>query len=81
MHYISILYREFNNPHPQEHVIRESVGNFTLAIDRSLRVACLKKTVLQVPFRHDVVKFLFQDKQELNLGDFDNDYFPYGWNQ
>jgi len=30
-----------------------------------------------VPFRHDVVRFLFQDKQELNLHDFDN----IGWNQ
>ena len=65
----------------QEHVIRESVGNFTLAIDKSLRLECFKKTILRVPFRHDVVRFLFQDKQELNLDDFDNDYFPYGWNQ
>ena len=77
--YISILYRDFTNSHPQEHVIRESVGNFTLAIDKSLRLECFKKTILRVPFRHDV-RFLFQDKQELNLDDFDNDYFPYGWN-
>ena len=69
------------NPHPQEHVVREAIGHFTLAIDRSLRVACFKNTVLRIPFRHDVVRFLFQDKDELTLGDFNNDYFPYGWNQ
>ena len=77
----SFTCREFNNPHPQEHVIRESVGNFTLAIDKSLRVECFKNTVLRVPFRHDVFRFLFQDRQELNIADFNNDYFPYGWNQ
>ena len=38
--YISICYREFIDPHPQEHAIQESIGNFTLAIDRSLRVEC-----------------------------------------
>ena len=79
--YISFFYRKFTNPHPQEHVIRESVGNFTLAIDKSLRLECFKKTILRVPFRHEVNRFLFQDKQELNLDDFDNDYFLYGWNQ
>jgi len=73
------IHREFNNPHPLEHVIREAVGSFTLAIDRSIRVACFKNTVLRIPFRHDV-KFLFQDKHELTLGDFDNNFFPYGWN-
>ena len=76
-----VFHRQFANPHPQKHVVREAVGNFTLAIDRSLRVACFKNTVLRIPFRHDVVRFLFQDKDELTLDDFNNDYFPYGWNQ
>ena len=79
--YTFFMYREFNNPHPQEYVVREAVGNFTLAIDRSLRVACTKNTILRIPFRHDVVRYLFQDKHELTLSDFDNNFFPYGWNQ
>ena len=62
---------KFINSHPQEHVIRESIGNYTLAIDRSLRVECWRKT------RHDVARFLFQDKQELTLDDFDSNYFPF----
>ena len=73
--------REFDDPHPQEHVIRDSVGNFTVAVDRSLRKHCFINTVLRIPFRHDVVRFLFHDKDELTLEDFNNDYFPYGWNQ
>ena len=79
--YISICYREFINPHPQEHAIQESIGNFTLAIDRSLRVECWRKTKLRIHFRHDVFRFLFQDREELTLDDFDSNYFPYGWNQ
>ena len=48
--YISFFYREFTNPHPQEHTIRESVGNFTLVIDKSLRLECFKKTILSRTF-------------------------------
>ena len=75
------IFRRFADPHPQEHVIREAIAHFTLAIDRSLRVPCISKTLLRIPFRHDVVRFLFHEKVELFLGDFNSDYFPYGWNQ
>ena len=79
--YIPFWLRQFEDPQPPEYVIREAVGNFTLAIDRSLRVACFKNIVLRIPFRHDVVRYLFKDKVKLTLGDFNTEYFPYGWNQ
>ena len=79
--YIFFVNREFNDPHPEDYIIRESIGNFTMAIDRSLGVACYKDTILGVSFRHDVYRFLFQNKCELSLADFKSDYFPHWWNQ
>ena len=73
--------RQYANPLPQEHIIKEAVGHFTLAIDKSLRVDCIRNTTLRIPFRHDVARFLFKNKDELTQDDFNSDYFPYGWNQ
>ena len=40
-------------------------------------------TTIRLPFRHDVFRYLFKDKDKNNLhiNDFDSNYFPYGWNQ
>ena len=50
-------------------------------MDSSLRKSCIRTTILRIHFRHDVYRFLFHDKTELVLGDFDEQYFPLGWNQ
>ena len=73
--------RDFNHPQPQKQAIRESVGHFLAAIDRSLRVACYRDTILRIPFSHEVFRYLFQDKLELTLQDFSNTYFATGWDQ
>ena len=76
-----LLYRNFNHPQPQEHIIRECVDRFLAALDRSLGVACYKDTVLRIAFSHDVFRYLFHDKTELTLQDFSSTYFPPGWDQ
>ena len=72
------MYRDFHHPQPQEQTIRESVGCFLAAIDRSLRVACYRDTVFRIAFSHEV---LFKQKTELTIQDFNSTYFPSGWNQ
>ena len=73
--------RKFDHPQPPDSVIRQAVGNFTSAIDKTLRKLCITDTKLKIQFRHDVYRFLFNDKKELVLDDFDERYFPLGWNQ
>lgn len=73
--------RQFHHPVPPDSVIREAVGNFTSALDRTLRKPCITDTKVKIQFRHDVYRFLFHDKIELGLNDFDERYFPLGWNQ
>ena len=80
-HIYCFVHREFNDPHPEDHIIREPIGNFTVAIDMSRSEGYCRDTTLRVPFRHDVHNFLFQNKQELSLGDFESKYFPFWWNQ
>lgn len=79
-----LLYLEILIIHtPQEHLIREAVGEFTHSIDRSLKKKCTHDTTIRLPFRHDIFHYLFKDKDKnnLQLHDFDSNYFPYGWNQ
>ena len=44
---------------------------------------CIKNTIIRIPFRHDVFRFFFKDKDsdKLQLTDFRTDYFPDGWNK
>ena len=44
-----------------------SVGHLLAAIDRSLRLACYRDTILRIPFSHEVFRYLFQNKLELTL--------------
>jgi len=60
---------------------RENVARFLHAVEGSLRVGCIRKTVLRIPFRLDVYRFLFSDKTELYQQDFDEKYFTLGWFQ
>ena len=58
----------------------ECVDRFVAAIDRSLRVALTVDTDFTIPFSHDVYRYLFGNKTELRLTDFDAVYFPSDWN-
>jgi len=54
------IYSEFNNPSPEEHIVRHYVALLRIEIDRSLKANCLKHTEIRIPgFRFDVFKFLF----------------------
>ena len=52
-----------------------------MAIDRSLRAGTTKSTTVKVEFRHDIFKFLFQNKQQLTSQDFPSKWFVDGWDQ
>ena len=78
---VYIFFSNFHHPQPQEQTIKECIDRFVAAVDRSLRVALTVDTDFTIPFSHDVYRFLFQNKTELRLTDFDTVYFPSGWNQ
>ena len=50
-------------------------------MQRNLDYGALSDGTIRTNFRHDVYKFLFNDKQQLGLNDFDTDYFRPDWNQ
>lgn len=75
------IYRSFNAPHPSSDVIQDCVGNFTSAINNSLRKGSSREFSLHVVFRHDVYHHLFLDKKELFFNDFNSRYFKVGWDQ
>ena len=78
--FLPSTYRNFHHPQPQE-TIRDSVGHFLAAIDRSLRVEYYRDTTLRIPFLHEVFRYLFRHKTKLTLHDFSSTYFPLGWDQ
>ena len=69
LHYVSIdiylvlpcIYcfsSNFDHPQPQEHLIREAVGQFTHSLHRSLRKKCTQNTTIIIPFRHDIASYI-----------------------
>ena len=81
--YVTPAYRAFNNPSPQDDIVREHVSLLNIEIARSLKAYCTKHTNFTLPFRFDVFKFLFKDynKKKLYSCDFDPRYFTLGWDQ
>ena len=51
------------------------------AVDKSLNLGTDRNNTIRFPFRHDLYRFLFCDKTELNIEDFDSTYFTPGWDQ
>ena len=76
-----LLYRSFDTPKPCSDVIQDSVGTFTVELDRSLRRGSCRDFIINVNFRHDVFRFLFNNKTTLYFNDFDKKYLKEGWNQ
>lgn len=77
----NLLHRLFDAPNPSDKEIAHTVGNFTLAVDRSLRVGTTRSTQIIVEFRHDVFKCLFSNKMHLSAQDFPAKWFVDGWDQ
>lgn len=57
------------------------MGNFTLAINDSLKKGASREFKVAVVFRHDVFRYLFSNKTQLNVDDFSSSYFKVGWDQ
>ena len=76
-----IFFSNFHHPQPQEQTIKERIDRFITAVDRSLRRDLTIETNFTIPFSHDVYRYLFQNKTELRLTDFNTVYFPSGWDQ
>ena len=76
-----IACRLFDAPKPPDDITAHAVGNFTLAMDRSLRAGTTKSTQVTVEFRHDIFKYLFNNKINLSAQDFPCKWFVNGWDQ
>ena len=83
--YIHFCYSEFNDPSPPEHIVRSHAAALYIELARSLKADCLlfKHTVIRLPFRFDVFRFLFgsYNKKCLYFCNFDQHYFGTGWDQ
>ena len=78
---IFLFYRSYYAPRPHSDIIQDSVGTFTVELDKSLRRGSCRDFKVHVIFRHDVYRFLFNDKMTLYSNDFNNKYFKEGWDQ
>ena len=74
---------EFDDPDPPEHIVRSHAAALYIELAKSLKADCLKHTVIRLPFRFDVFRFLFgsYNKKRLYFSDFNQRYFGPGWNQ
>jgi len=77
------FFSEFGNPSPPEDIVRTYATALYTELTKSLKADCLNHTVIRLPFRFDVFRFLFgsYEKEELYFCDFDQRYFGPGWNQ
>ena len=50
---------EFDDPDPPEHIVRSHAAALYTELAKSLKADCLKHTVIRLPFRFDVFRFLF----------------------
>jgi len=73
--------RLFDHPRPKEDDIKLYANRFRAAVNRSLSVALTLETDFTMSFPHDIYRYLFGNKTELRLTDFNTVYFPYGWDQ
>ena len=55
------------------------MDRFRAAVNRSLSVALTLETDFTIAFSHDIYRYLFRNKTDLMLTDFDTVYFPHGW--
>ena len=74
---------EFDDPDPPEHIVRSHAAALYTELAKSLKADCLKHTVIRLPFRFDVFRFLFgsYNKKRLYFCDFNQRYFGPGRNQ
>ena len=76
MFYLCILLcSEYENPEPSKKVIQDNVDNFMHTVNK---LGSDRHNTIRCPFRHDVCRYLFRDKTELNFDDFDSTYFKPG---
>ena len=73
-----ILCSAYENPEPSKKVIQDNVDNFMHTVNK---LGSDRHNTIRCPFRHDVCRYLFRDKTELNFDDFDSTYFKPGWDQ
>ena len=64
-----ILCSAYENPEPSKKVIQDNVDNFMHTVNK---LGSDRHNTIRCPFRHDVCRYLFRDKTELNFDDFDS---------
>ena len=65
----------YENPEPSKKEIRNCVNNYRHAVAKSLNLGSDRDNTIRCHFRHDVYRYLFKDRTELNFDDFDSTYF------
>ena len=75
------MYSTYENPEPSKKDIRDSANNFRHTVAKSLNLGSDRDNAIRCHFRHDVYRYLFRDRTELNFDDFDSTYFTPGWDQ
>lgn len=82
-------YRSFESPTPPYRLIADTISHFTAAIQRSLKTGINSNNRLDLEFRTDVFRFLFDGKGRTppngrglfyyDLDDFNKTYFKDNW--
>ena len=73
--------RSYETPTPSSDIVQDNLGRLILAIDNSLRKGASRNFYIHVIFRHDVYRYLFDNKTNLFRNDFNSKYFKEGWDQ
>ena len=81
MYIYSYINSTYYNPHSTRQTILENTVRFIHAISKNIEQGSLSDGTVRIQFRHNVYRFLFHDKQQLDLEDFDSTYFSTGWKQ
>ena len=78
----------FESPTPQYRLVADAASNFVAAVNRSLKMGVNSNCKIEVEFRTDVFKYLFNNKGRkpptgrglvYDLDDFDKTYFTDNW--
>ena len=80
--FTDLICRLFDNPPcPDKELTKFCISNFILEVDKCLRLGSSGRQIINVNFRHDLFRFLFNEKKQLYISDFMHPEFTPGWEQ
>ena len=76
-----ILYRSFQCPRINKDIIEDNIERLLIRIGDSLRRGSSVYRSFSLEFRHDVFRYFWGEKRQLNFEDFNSPYFDIGFDQ